>query len=231
MLLASASVDTVINLWKVPKKGLTSDVTDSLVALTGHTDAVNVIEFHPTTGRLILSASKDGTVKLWDIEHKTALYSAESLANVTGISWNDLGSEFLLSSSTENAKIHDARNKNGITATLANTIGHKSMFLGGTDMIMALDSHNASIRLWDYRKSCAELATIDLPINPSHTLPPCYDADVKLLYLVDKSNRLFTVFDVGVKDTYLMTRQTFKSKNHGKAICMIPKRATNIGTA
>jgi coronin-1B/1C/6 len=70
-IMASASKDKAIHIWKIPRKGLTSDVTDPRSSLEGHSAAVNVIKYHPTTDCLLASASSDNSVRLWDVSTGT----------------------------------------------------------------------------------------------------------------------------------------------------------------
>jgi dipeptidyl aminopeptidase/acylaminoacyl peptidase len=58
-LIASASTDATIRLWRVSDGVL-------LRTLTGHTSDVNSVAFSPD-GNLIASASSDNTVRLWRV--------------------------------------------------------------------------------------------------------------------------------------------------------------------
>jgi len=49
------------------------------VALTGHEDVVNNVDFHPT-GKFLASTSNDKTWRLWDIERKSCLLTQEGHA-------------------------------------------------------------------------------------------------------------------------------------------------------
>lgn len=64
---------------------------------SGHTKGVNAIEFLPRSGHLLLSASLDCTVKLWDVYHDRSVlrsFMGHSKA-VKDISFNHDGSKFV----------------------------------------------------------------------------------------------------------------------------------------
>ena len=57
-VVASAGGHNTIKLWNVRE--------DTVKTLTGHTDTVNSVAFSPG-GRLLVSGSADGTIKIWDV--------------------------------------------------------------------------------------------------------------------------------------------------------------------
>ncbi len=64
-LLASASYDHNIGLWSIVwPEG--SPKLERIGSLSGHTDAVRCVSFHPSEGRLV-SGSFDRTIKIWDV--------------------------------------------------------------------------------------------------------------------------------------------------------------------
>jgi WD40 repeat protein len=69
-MIASASVDNTIKLWRLDGIGLTSvSVLETKEEQMGHTESVNQVVFSPD-GEKIASASTDGTVKLWSWDGK-----------------------------------------------------------------------------------------------------------------------------------------------------------------
>lgn len=228
MLIASSSADKNIRFWKLPKKGLTSDLCDPTRTLSGHAGRVNFIRFHPTVNHLLFSASADGTIRLWDVEKEASLYTADDAAGARSMSFNHVASEYLVMFDQEkDGEVRDARNK-GIIATLSGTAFNHGMFLGSTHMLLTVDAEYQQAKLWDSRKTYSEVKTIELPTPPSYALAPLYDPDIKLLYLPAENNKFLTVYDVATSEPYLKPLQGYKSKSAGRAICMVPKRALNI---
>jgi WD40 repeat protein len=63
-LLATASWDKTIKIWRMPGGELVR-------TLTGHTRPVNAVAFSPS-GQLLVSASSDGTARIWDLADGSA---------------------------------------------------------------------------------------------------------------------------------------------------------------
>ena len=78
-LLASASKDGAINLWRF-NGAQNRWVTDR--TLPGHSGSVNSVVFHPKRDDVLLSAGNDGTVRLWRLE--AGEWNPTTLQNVGG---------------------------------------------------------------------------------------------------------------------------------------------------
>ncbi|KAJ3215308.1 Coronin-2B [Dinochytrium kinnereticum] len=71
VLASSTRSDALIRVWKIPdaisaETPAECDAPDLFLA--GHEKRVDVIRFHPTVGGIVLSASMDGSIKIWDVE-------------------------------------------------------------------------------------------------------------------------------------------------------------------
>ncbi len=60
--LATAAASGAVVLWSLAPGGSTGRLER---ILTEHSRAVNRVSFHPSEGSLLLSASQDGSMKLW----------------------------------------------------------------------------------------------------------------------------------------------------------------------
>ncbi|KAI9712149.1 MAG: hypothetical protein M1812_006987 [Candelaria pacifica] len=74
-----------------------------------HTKPITSLRFFPNSGHLLLSASADSTVKIWDVYHQRELlrtYSGHTKA-VNDITFNPSGTEFLTASYDRQMKLWD----------------------------------------------------------------------------------------------------------------------------
>lgn len=74
-----------------------------------HTKAINALQFFPNSGHLLLSASADCKVKLWDVYHNRELLRTYSghMKSVTDINFSPLGDQFLSGSFDRQVKVWD----------------------------------------------------------------------------------------------------------------------------
>ncbi|PSB02650.1 nSTAND1 domain-containing NTPase [Merismopedia glauca] len=95
-IIASASVDRTIKLWKV-------DGT-LIQTLTGHTQGVNSVTFSPD-GQILASASSDRTIKLWKVDGTLIKTLTGHTDSVLGVSFSADGQQLASVSSDRTIKI------------------------------------------------------------------------------------------------------------------------------
>lgn len=64
---AVACDDGIVKLWRIAKDGLTEPTNVPECELTAHLDKIYFIRFHPLAKDVLLTASYDMTVKIWDL--------------------------------------------------------------------------------------------------------------------------------------------------------------------
>ncbi len=134
--IASAGWDETAKIWD-------TETGENLLTLTGHKGSVAAVEFSPN-GRHLATASRDGTVKFWNIEgHHTN--------TVTSIAFSPDGKTIATGSSDWTAKLWDL---SGGTPRLLQTLqGHTNQIYrlafnpAGTSLATA--GFDNSVKLWD----------------------------------------------------------------------------------
>merc|ERR1712000_36357 len=143
-------------------------------AWKNHTKAVTALRFFPRSGHLLLSASADTTIKIWDTFHERELlrtYSGHSKA-VSDISFNASGTQFLSASYDRMMKLWDT--EKGVCISKFTTgktphvvkfnpdPGHAHEFLAGMSdkKIVQFDTRSPKETVQEYDHHLAAINTI-----------------------------------------------------------------------
>lgn len=73
--LAVACDDGVVRLWHIDENGLKEPTNKSTSELMAHNDKIYFIRFHPLAKDILLTASYDMTVKIWNLEKLSEEYT------------------------------------------------------------------------------------------------------------------------------------------------------------
>jgi coronin-7 len=200
-LLATASDDAKIRLWRVPDGGIQSDMSVPLFALSGHTNRIHLVQFHPYVSGVLVSASIEQlglsgaspTIRLWDIEHQKERVSLTGVADMPqSIAWRKDGSSTLVSAwKDKKIRLFDAR-RGSLSGTVASHDGIRSTRLFYVDdryfvsVGFGKDSRR-ELNLYDMNNLSAPIATHGLDVSPS-ILAPHFDESSSVVYLCGKGD-------------------------------------------
>ncbi len=92
-MIVTCSIDKTIKLWS-------SSTGELLQTFVGHYECVSSVCFSPNGfNKVLLSGSKDGSIKIWDIESGSCLYTINGLTSnvlgVTAVLYNNDGSKII----------------------------------------------------------------------------------------------------------------------------------------
>ncbi|MFO1093254.1 MAG: serine/threonine-protein kinase [Planctomycetaceae bacterium] len=141
-LLASASSDETIGLWRM------SDNT-SLGSLTGHLAAVDAVAFVPGDRQLV-SAGADETVLVWDLKSRHPVDILEGKGgDVSAVAVSGDGGQIASGSHDEAIRLWDAQSHT-LRATLRGHTEHVTSLAFSPDgMYLVSGSDDHTVRVWD----------------------------------------------------------------------------------
>ena len=93
-MLATASNDGTVKVWIVPEDGgMHADLQDSeaYASLADHTKAVNFCKWNPNASFVLASASRDQSLKIWDIREQQGVANYRINSGVSSLEWNHDG--------------------------------------------------------------------------------------------------------------------------------------------
>jgi coronin-1B/1C/6 len=221
-LLASASEDQTVKVWRIPEEGLTATMNEPVADLRGHDKKVILLRFHPTASNVLASVSADQTVKVWDIEKHREVFHLPSGTHeepIHDIVWDHVGKTYITASRDKLVRIVDVRAS--AVATTINSVhdGPKSIklaYTGASNRLVSVGSTNflnqRQFKLWDPRNMSKELRKVDID-QATHVIMPFYDQDTNLLYLIGKGDTNVRVYEVSPGGTAAPGTSTGTSSN------------------
>lgn len=122
-LLATASADGLVKLWKiatnqVPENAksisccpLNQDLTEPFMVLKGHDKKAHLVGFHPIASDVLVSSSYDNTVRLWDVSTgvEKQNIAGQHTSTVQSIDWSLNGSHFVTACKDKMLRLYDPR--------------------------------------------------------------------------------------------------------------------------
>lgn len=105
-IIASSSEDATVKIWNIPDKGLGKEIlTEPVLSLEGiHQRKVHQILWHPVAANILLSASFDPQIVIWNLETGEPLQEIDCHPDlIFSISWNSNGS--LIATTCKDKKI------------------------------------------------------------------------------------------------------------------------------
>jgi len=119
----------------------------AIKSFVGHEDHVGRIDISPT-GKLVVTASWDGTAKLWDFEscEELAVFRVPPHCNDAAFSPDG---ELLAISSEDNVMLYDVSSRQRLHLLLGHQNTADCLAFSPDGRLLATGSHDRTIRLWD----------------------------------------------------------------------------------
>lgn len=121
----------------------------SFSAVFNHDDCVNSISFSPN-GKRIVSASKDGVVKIWDVESGTLIDTLYHSKEVTSVQYSPMEGKYIVTASYDGIiRVFNAENGKIIHELKGHElcVKHASFSFDGKKIVSA--SCDNTIKIWD----------------------------------------------------------------------------------
>ena len=224
-LLASASEDCTVKLWKIPEEGLKEDITSDAQTYTGHKRKVSLVAFNPLVSDAVASTSVDYSIQVWNMIKAETYSLCKINEHPTSLDWNENGSLVGATDSAKKITIFDPRD-NKVVFSHQVTDGRNPKFVWtGNDTFAYVGfckKNEREFKHFDIRKlENNELCRVKIDEQVS-LITPYFDHESRLLYTVGKGEANVNVFDFNETVPYRCLN--YSTGNPASTFCMIDRR-------
>ncbi|XP_054728049.1 coronin-7 isoform X1 [Anastrepha obliqua] len=207
--LAVACDDGIVKLWRIPEGGLNEPTNTPERELIAHLDKIYFIRFHPLAEDVLLTASYDMTVKLWDLrtlEEKILLTGHTD--QIFDLAWSPCGKLAATVCKDGKLRVYNPRKSETPIREGNGPVGTR-----GARITWALDGQyivctgfdkvsERQISVYNAQKLNAPLNTASLDVSPS-ILIPYYDEDSSTLFVTGKGDSTIYCYEITDEEPYV----------------------------
>ncbi|XP_070074393.1 coronin-7 isoform X3 [Drosophila takahashii] len=207
--LAVACDDGIVKLWHIEAGGLSEPTNSPAGELTAHLDKIYFIRFHPLAADVLLTASYDMTIKLWDLRTMSEKCSLSGHTDqIFDFAWSPCGR--LGASVCKDGKIRVYNPRKSETPIRE---GNGPVGTRGARITWALEGHyivctgfdkvsERQISVYNAQKLSTPLNTASLDVSPS-ILIPYYDEDSSTLFVTGKGDSTIYCYEITDEEPYI----------------------------
>uniref|UniRef100_A0A1L8E5J6 Coronin n=1 Tax=Nyssomyia neivai TaxID=330878 RepID=A0A1L8E5J6_9DIPT len=232
--LAVACDDGIVRLWIVPADGLTEPINTPHSELVAHSDKIYFVKFHPCASDVILTASYDMTVKLWDLsEMKERIVLQGHTDQIFSFAWSPCGTYGATVCRDGRLRVYNPRKSADPIAEGPGPVGTR-----GARVVWALDGEFIVVTGFDkvserqisiYQKDNlgVPLNTIGIDVSPA-ILVPFYDEDSSTLFVTGKGDSTVFGFEITDEAPHICPLSHHRSGSVHQGLSFLPKDQCNV---
>ncbi|XP_069342303.1 coronin-7 [Eulemur rufifrons] len=233
--LAVAGEDARIRLWRVPPEGLEEVLTTPEAVLTGHTEKIYSLRFHPLAADVLASSSYDLTVRIWDLQAGAERLKLQGHQDqIFGLAWSPDGQQLATICKDGRVRVYDPRSgpeplqegpgpEGGRGARIVWVCDGRCLLVSGFD---SRSERQLLLYAADALAS-GPLAVLGLDVAPS-TLLPSYDPDTGLVLLTGKGDTRVFLYELLPEAPFFLECNSFTSPDPHKGFVLLPKTECDV---
>jgi coronin-7 len=206
--LAVACDDGVVKLWRVPDGGLTEPTNSPEAELTAHLDKIYIIKFHPLAENVLLTASYDMTIKVWDLDTLSEnLCLTGHTDQIFSLCWSPCGQYIATVCKDGKIRVYNPRKAATPIREGPGPVGTR-----GARIVWAIDGEYLVVTGFDkvserqisvYKSNDLHkpLGTVGLDVSPA-ILIPFYDEDSSTLFVTGKGDTTIYAYEISEEPPY-----------------------------
>lgn len=234
--LAVGCEDWKIRLWRIPEDGLSETLQEPCQILTGHQQRVTIVRYHPTAENILVSASMDNTVRVWDLKDFSEIGILEGHTNqILCLAWHPDGKYLATYCKDQKIRIYDPVEdvevlKEGPGPDVIR--GARICWCGPRDNWLAVTVVNRDGRmLYVYSSETFEVLVKHEVDNSPSVLGIHYDESSSVLFATGKGDRIIHAFEINDIKPKLHVLSPIKVSSVLQGISLYQKNLLNIKSA
>ncbi|KAM8778112.1 coronin-7 isoform 2-T2 [Rhynchonycteris naso] len=233
--LAVAGEDARIRLWQVPPEGLKEVLTTPEAVLTGHTEKIYSLCFHPLAADVLASSSYDLTVRIWDLQAGIERLRLQGHRDqIFSLAWSPNGQQLATVCKDGCLRIYEPRSGPEPLQEGPGPEGARGARIvwvcdGRCLLVSGFDSQSErQLLLYSAEAlACGPLAVLGLDVAPS-TLLPSYDPDTSLVLLTGKGDTRVFLYELLPEAPFFLECNSFTSPDPHKGFVLLPKTECDV---
>uniref|UniRef100_A0A8C9PIP3 Coronin n=1 Tax=Spermophilus dauricus TaxID=99837 RepID=A0A8C9PIP3_SPEDA len=233
--LAVAGEDARIRLWRVPPGGLENMLTTPEAVLTGHTEKIYSLRFHPLAADILASSSYDLTIRIWDLQARTERLRLQGHQDQVGQlqEWGPNHGQVYM------AFRPGVRDTSCASCAVSQQEGPGPEGGRGARIVWVCDGRCLLVSGFDSQSERQLLlymadalaggpsAVLGLDVAPS-TLLPIYDPDTSLVLLTGKGDTRVFLYELLSEAPFFLECNSFTSPDPHKGFILLPKTECDV---
>ncbi|XP_059617910.1 coronin-7 isoform X2 [Phlebotomus argentipes] len=232
--LAVACDDGIVRLWMIPAGGLTEPINTPHSELVAHSDKIYFIRFHPSASDVLLTASYDMTLKLWDlVEMQERLVLHGHTDQIFSFAWSPCGTRGASVCRDGRLRVFNPRQSGEPVAEGPGPVGTR-----GARVVWALDGEfivvtgfdkvsERQITIYQRDNLGVPLNTIGIDVSPA-ILVPFYDEDSSTLFLTGKGDSTVFSFEITDEAPHICPLSHHRGVSVHQGLSFLPKNQCNV---
>ncbi|KAG0267354.1 Coronin-like protein crn1 [Mortierella polycephala] len=229
-LIASGAEDSKVFIYSIPDE-IGEDDIEPLVRLNSHGRKVGQVLFNPVAENVLLSASADLTIKLWDVEKGVEKQEITGhMEIIQSVAWNYNGTLIATTCRDKKVRVFDVRSNKIVQQADSHpgVKGSRVVWMGDNNRIATTGFSKMSDRqlnIWDTTNFDKALKSNNLDTS-SGVIMPFYDGDSNMLYLAGKGDGNIRYYEYENDELFSLAEHASNVPQRG--VGFMPKRALNV---
>eukprot|EP00111_Clytia_hemisphaerica_P015915 TCONS_00047027-protein len=225
--------DWKIRLWRIPKNGLSETLTEPTQTLVGHKQRVTIVRYHPTASNILVSASMDNTVRVWDLSDFSEIGALEGHTNqILCLAWHPDGKYMATFCKDKKIRVYNPVDdvevlREGEGPDVLR--GGRICWCGPNNNWLAISTSTGSNRflhLYDSH-TMEQLGEIEVDESPS-VLSLYYDESSSVLFATGKGDRTIHSFEISEVEPKIHHLSIIKASGLLQGISLYQKNLLGI---